>query len=282
MLRLSIIHRPIPALHRLRPAVERFSGQGITPHPRASTRMNTTVLRSSLALRTVELFAGLSEARLDQLAQACLWHNLPARQALLLRSVDGHPAPPGEARVYFIVSGAVRIAIFSAGGRQVTFRDHGAGEMFGDLAVIDEGPRSADVSTLEPSVLASLGRDDFMTLMQEEPLVAERVLRRLAALVRQLSDRVVDLSTLSVPDRLCAELLRLAQEAGVVDNRARLDPAPPHALLASRVSTNREQISREIAVLARSGLLRKDGAALWVTDVDALVRRLQEVRGAAA
>ncbi|WPB58744.1 Crp/Fnr family transcriptional regulator [Xylophilus sp. GOD-11R] len=243
--------------------------------------MNTPVHRSSLALRTVALLEGLSESRLARLAQDCRWHQVAARHPLLLRSADG-AAARGEPEVFFIVSGRVRVAIYSAAGRQVTFRDHGPGELFGDLAAIDEGPRSADVHALEPSVVASLGRDGFLALLRDEPLVAERMLRRLAALVRELSDRVIDLSTLAVGDRLQAELLRLSREAGVSGNQARLDPAPRHAPLASRISTNREQVTRELASLTRAGLLRKEGAALVVTDVERLAGQVAAARDGSA
>lgn len=239
--------------------------------------MPSPTLRSSLALRSVELLEGLSDSRLDQLARTCTWHNVAARQPLLLRSSQGG-SQPAEPEVYFIVSGSVRIAIYSASGRQVTFRDHRAGELFGDLAAIDEGPRSADVSTLEPSVLASLSRSGFMALLRDEPVVAERMLKRLAALVRHLSDRVIDLSTLPVADRLQVELLRMARAAGVADNRACLRPAPRHAELASQISTNREQVTRELAVLARAGLLQKDAGTLWVTDVERLARQVEDAR----
>jgi CRP/FNR family cyclic AMP-dependent transcriptional regulator len=175
------------------------------------------------------------------------------RQALLLRAEQ-------QGEVFLLVSGRVRVTTYSANGRQVTFRDSEAGEHFGDIAAIDGGPRSADVVTLAPSVVASLDRAAFMALLRDEPLVAERVMQRLASLVRQLSERVIDLSTLGVQNRLHAELLRLARAAGAHDggNQARLDPAPKHAALASQISTNREQVTRELNVLVRSGVLRKD------------------------
>ncbi|MCZ2496670.1 cyclic nucleotide-binding domain-containing protein [Xylophilus sp. Kf1] len=240
--------------------------------------MSSIPFRSSLALRSIELFEGLSDSRLDQLARTCTWHSVAARQPLLLRSPEGGAVPP-PSEVFFIVSGSVRIAIYSAAGRQVTFRDHGAGSLFGDLAAIDEGPRSADVSTLEPSVLASLSRAGFMALLRDEPVVAERMLRRLAALVRRLSERVIDLSTLPVADRLHAELLRMARAVGVADNQACLSPAPRHADLASQISTNREQVSRELALLIRAGLLRKAAGSLWLSDVEGLERRVAAARG---
>ncbi|MDQ0589308.1 Crp/Fnr family transcriptional regulator [Variovorax paradoxus] len=233
--------------------------------------LTSTTPRSSLALRRIALFEGLSDQRLDLLAQQCLWHSVEAGKPLLLRAEQ-------QGDVFMLVSGRVRVTTYAANGRQVTFRDSEAGEHFGDIAAIDGGPRSADVVTLLPSVLASLDRAAFLGLLREEPLVAERVMQRLASLVRQLSERVIELSTLGVQNRLHAELLRLARAAGVAHNQARLEPAPRHAALASQISTNREQVTRELNVLVRSGVLQKDGKALLVADVARLEAMVSQVR----
>lgn len=229
--------------------------------------------RSSMALQHIALLEGLSPQRLDWLAQRCNWHSVDAGTPLLLRSED-------TSDVYFLVSGQLRVTTYSANGRQITFRDLQDGEYFGDISAIDGKPRSADGVTLKPTVVASLDRSGFLELLRLETNVAERVMRNLAALVRQLSDRVIDLSTLGVQNRVHAELLRLARSAGVADNRARLDPAPTHAELASQISTNREQVTRELNALRRDGVLAKDGKALVVADVTRLVALVSEVRGA--
>ncbi|HEY1229145.1 MAG TPA: Crp/Fnr family transcriptional regulator [Ramlibacter sp.] len=229
--------------------------------------------RSSLGLRSVRLFEGLAPARLDALAQACRWRSLPAGQLLVQRADN-------ERDVHFVIDGELRVTIFALNGRQLTFRDVDAGGHFGELAAIDGQPRSADVLTLRPSVVASLGAEDFRQVLNVELVVADRVMRGLCSLVREISERVIDLSTLGVQNRVHAELLRLAREAGCEDNRARLDPAPTHAEMASRVSTNREQVTRELNALAQRGLLAKDGKALVLGDVEQLARMVAEVRGA--
>jgi CRP-like cAMP-binding protein len=228
--------------------------------------------RSTLALRRVALLEGLSEQRLDWLAQQCVWHSVAPQQALATRAED-------RCEVYFLVSGGVRVTTYSANGRQVTFRDCAAGEHFGDIAAIDGLPRSADVVALESGVVASLTREAFLALLRDEPQVALRVMQRLASLVRQLSERVIDLSTLGVQHRLHVELLRLAQQAGVQDNRARLDPSPRHAALAGQISTNREQITRELNALLREGLLAKEDKTLVITDVSRLAAKVLQARG---
>ena len=237
--------------------------------------MNTPVApRSSLALRRIALFEGLGDECLNRVAAACDWRHAEARTPLFTRS-----SPGGE--VYFLCSGRARITTYSTQGREVTFRDCEAGEHFGDLSAIDGQPRSADVVALEPSVLAVLSAPAFLTMLATEPTVAMRMMRNLTSLVRRLTERVIDLSTLGVQTRLHAELLRLAHVAGVqADNTARIDPAPGHAVLAGKISTNREQVTREISALTQRGLLRKDGLhVLVVADVAGLADLVAQVRG---
>lgn len=226
---------------------------------------------SSLGLRSIELLEGLPVATLDALARQCAWRNYPADRQIISRDAN-------DRDVYLVVSGRVRVTTYSVGGRQVTFRDHVAGEFFGDVAAIDGMPRSADVVALDNTLLASMPPAVFWRLLSDEPTVAERVLKRLAGLVRRLSERVIDLSTLGVQNRIHAELLRLAREAGVTRNTARIDPAPKHADIAGQVSTYREQVTRELSALVKAGVLERSRRALIVRDVARLDRMVEEVR----
>jgi CRP-like cAMP-binding protein len=229
---------------------------------------------TSLGLRRIALLEGLAPERFDALARECAWRNFAAEQSIISRA-----APDRD--LYFIVSGRVRVTTYSAAGRQVTFRDFGPGEHFGEVAAIDGLARSADVVGLEGGLLASLPPTALRRLLSEEPALAERLLSDFAKLVRRLSSRVIDLSTLGVHQRLHAELLRLARDAGVRDNRARIEPAPKHADLASQVSTYREQVTRELSALAKAGVLGKDGRALVVRDVARLQKMVEEVKSGA-
>jgi CRP-like cAMP-binding protein len=235
--------------------------------------ISTGATPSSLGLRRIGLFEGLAEQRLEAIARSCAWRNYPAGAQVLTRESR-------DRDVYLVVSGRLRVTIYSAAGRQVTFRECVAGEFFGEVAAIDELPRSADVVALESSLLAAMPPGEFRRLLREEPAVAERVLRRLASLVRRLSERVIDLSTLGVHHRIHGELLRLARDAGVAGNVARIDPAPTHADLASQVSTYREEVTRELSALAKAGLVRKDGHALIVSDVGRLERMVDSEKRA--
>jgi CRP/FNR family transcriptional regulator, cyclic AMP receptor protein len=132
-----------------------------------------TVQASSFGLRKVAMLQGLPPERLEILAGQCAWRTVDPGQVIVARNSR-------DRDVHFVVSGRVRVTSFSAGGKQVTFRDEEAGQMFGDLAAIDGKPRSADVLALDNVLVASLSPEDFRELIAVEPLVRERVLQRLA------------------------------------------------------------------------------------------------------
>jgi CRP-like cAMP-binding protein len=226
---------------------------------------------SSLGLRTVELLEGIDPAGLEEIARQCRWRRYTADEQIISREAADND-------VYIIVAGRVRVTTFSASGREVVFGEMRAGQWFGDFAAIDGQARSADVVAMEDSLIAAMSPALFQRVLHENVEVCDRVLRRLVRCVRDLTERVYDFSTLGVQNRVHAELLRLARQGGVAGNSARIDPAPRHADIAGQISTNREQVSRELSAMARQGLVRREGHALVVPDVARLERIVSEVR----
>lgn len=210
-------------------------------------------------------------ADLEALAAQCRWRRFATGQRVISRE-----APDQD--VYLIVSGRVRVTSFSAAGRQVTFRDIPAGDWFGDFAAIDGLARSADVVALEDTLAAAMGPAAFRDLLHAHPAVCDRMLQRLVTSVRELTERVFDFSTLGVQNRVHAEVLRLARQAGIAENVACIEPAPKHSDIASQVSTYREQVTRELSTMAKQGLVQRSGRALVIPDVARLEKLVAEVR----
>jgi len=220
---------------------------------------------SITGLRTVKLLAGLSDDALASVAQRMTWRQFKPGQCVVSRDAR-------DTDVYFVVSGLLRATAISQAGRQLIYRDLHPGEWFGDLAAIDGRLRSVDVITVSVALLASMRADDFLALIAENPSVAEGQIRHLVEWVRALTERLYDLSTLDVQQRVHAELLRLAKAVGVVDNVARITPLPTHAEMASVLSTYREQVTREVSRLAKLGVVERQGDALIVRNVADLER----------
>ena len=96
------------------------------------------------------------------------------------------------------------------------------------------------------------------------------VLRQLTGLIRKLGDRVVEFSALSVKSRIHAEILRLAKNNLITENTAEITPSPTHQDIASRISTHREAVSREISELTKNAILKRSEGKLIVQDISKL------------
>ncbi len=226
---------------------------------------------SIIGLRGAGLLAGFSDVRLEELAHQFTWKRVTAGQNIIT-----HEAADRD--VHLIVGGRARVMVTTSSGRQIAYKELGPGSAVGVLAAIDGVARSADVLALEDTLIASMNPAQFHQLLRESPAAADWTRKALVAMVRELSDRVFEVSALGVQNRVHAEILRLAREVGVTGNRATIDPAPTHADLAARVSTYREQATREISAMVKQGLLERAGHALVVPDVERLESIVAEVR----
>lgn len=218
------------------------------------------------------MFRDLDEVDVAAVARRCQWNRYGPGEQIVLhqdRSRD----------VFFVVDGKVRATLYSLSGKEVTFRDVLAGQMFGELSAIDGKPRSAYVVAVSDSLVASMSDTVFWEVLGDYPSVAAATLRRLATLVRSLSERVVEFSTLAVKNRIHAELLRLARGQTGEDDSATIAPAPTHADMASRVSTHREAVTRELNKLSQEGLLERRSGMLVIRDVKRLETLVKEVTG---
>lgn len=228
--------------------------------------------RGAAGLHDIVILRDLEQADLEVIAERCAWRRFQRDQQVLGYKDDTH-------EVLFLVEGKVRAINYSLAGKEVSFRDIPAGEVVGDFAAIDGGPRSANVVALEDCLLASLSAADFWDLLKSHPEVAAAEMKRLTAQVRALTERVFQFSTLAVKNRIHAELLRLCRDNMLGENAARIEPMPTHADLASRLSTHREAVTRELNELAGTGLLERRERALVVTDVRRLEHMVEEVLG---
>ncbi len=227
---------------------------------------------SGASLLRIDILRDVAEGDLDDLAKRCQWRRYSRDQQILGYGDESQD-------VFFLVRGRVRAINYSLAGKEVSFRDIEAGDTFGEFAAIDGQPRSANVVALEDSLLASMTSKVFWDVLTRHPEVAAATLKRLTAQVRSLTERVFEFSTLAVKNRIHAELLRLARDHPDGDNQAVISPAPKHAEIASRLSTHREAVTRELNELAHSGLIERRERTLVITDMAQLEHMVEEVLG---
>ena len=225
---------------------------------------------SRRTLRHVRLLSPVPDEALANIAQLCRWQEFQARKQIVAHNDDSR-------EVFFVAYGRVKVALLSRGGREVSYREIGAGDMFGEFAAIDGGPRSSNVIALEDCLVAAMPQDTFWRILRDHPEVAAELLKAHVQLIRLYSERIFEFTALAVTNRIHAELLRLARANMSDDNTAAIYPVPTHPAIASRVSTHREAVTREFSSLTRKGIIERRDDRLYVLDVARLEKMVREV-----
>jgi CRP/FNR family transcriptional regulator, cyclic AMP receptor protein len=153
--------------------------------------------------------------------------------------------------LYIIVSGKVKIYVSDEKGKEIVLSESGPGEYFGEM-VLDEGPRSASVMTLEPTQFLVVTKEDFEEFVKKSPEFALHLILKLIKRVRTLTNDVKSLALMDVYGRVARMLLDLAVERGgklVVENK------PTQQEMANRVAASREMISRILTDLVTGGYI---------------------------
>lgn len=220
-------------------------------------------------LRRNILFRDLDDTRIGRIADACRW----------LRYDDGRQIvgqSDSSTDVFYVIEGVVRAKSFSGAGREVSFFDIAEGDLFGEFSAIDGRPRSSAVVSVTPCLVARMAAGDFRKMLEENPDAALKLITLLVSKTRSLSDRVFEFSTLPVPSRVHVELLRLADQVDGDGQSAVIQPAPTHQELATRISTHREAVTRELNHLVAEGLIALRRRRVEILDLPRLRELVDE------
>jgi CRP/FNR family cyclic AMP-dependent transcriptional regulator len=187
----------------------------------------------------------LSAAQIDAIGRTAVQRGFP-KNAIIVTEGDETQA------LFIIVTGRVKVYVSDEEGREVTLCEQGPGEYFGEM-VLDDGPRSASVITLEPSRFLVVPKADLLTFIGFNPGFAVHLIRTLIRRARLLTQNVKNLALLDVYGRVAHALLELAQDCGgdlVITRR------PTQQDLANRVGASREMVSKIMKDLTAGGYVR--------------------------
>ncbi len=229
-------------------------------------------LRYDQSLAAISIFKGLEPAALSEFHRHCEWRCYEPGE-----SIVDYLDTSNE--VYFIIEGEARVCIISINGRRVSFRSLRPGDIFGEYAAIFPGRRSAGVEAHTKCVLAAMRAAVFRDVVRSDSAVMQALLEHFVKEIRELTARVYEFSTLAAGNRIQAEVLRLANLAPRKGKSACIVPAPTHAEIASRISSHREAVTRELNRLSRIGIIERQGGDLLVMDVDRLAAMVHEATG---
>ena len=213
-------------------------------------------LRASLA--RVPLFQSLSEYDISSLAQLMECHTFKRGTVIFREGEEGKA-------LYVVRSGVVKIASSTPGGDEIILAILSEGDFFGEMALLDTMPRSADAISLEASDLYILNRKEFLTFLWNNEAAIEAVLRALSLRLRKANDSLKDVSFMTIPARFAKKLLELCETHGLEEDGAvRIDLEIVQSDLAGMIGSTRESVNKELKVLRDKGVVSMEGKTIRV------------------
>ena len=184
-----------------------------------------------------------------------------------------HQGDPGDS-LYVIQAGAVKIVLPDPEGEEgAIIATLGAGDFFGELALLDGEEHSATAVALEPTEALVLRRDAFERLVDEDPNLRRALFAGLVGELRRLTYHVGELHFLNLPGRLARRIVRMAREADPgAQGEIRLSWPFSQSELAAMIGGTRQTVNRLLSDFAAEGLIRIEKETLIVPDLDRLER----------
>ena len=237
-----------------------------TPSLEAGKRPQQVI---NIQLNKIPLLSGIDEAALKKIAGVLQVRTATRGQTILQKGSIGE-------HLLFLLSGHLQAVDITEDGREIGLSFLQAGDYFGELSVIDGLPRSATVVACELSIYGLLPRAHALELMHTQPLIAERMFKRLASGIRQASNLRTILGIPNAYQRVYALLAYLAKTShgGLVV----IERLPTQQEISIMINTSRETVSRAMQILIQRGVVEKDLRRLIVREPETLRDEVNALR----
>ena len=204
-------------------------------------------------LKSIPVLEGLQEGDMSELLEKAVVRNVP-KNAIVVNEGDRTDS------LYVILAGKVKVYLGDASGKELILDIKGPGSYFGEM-VLDEGPRSASVMTMEPSQFAVISGVDFKSFLLKHPKIALHVITNLIRLARGLNENVKSLAMLDVYGRVARMLLDLAVKQ---DGHLVIPEKLTQKEMANRVGASREMINRILRDLTIGGYIKIESGRITI------------------
>jgi CRP/FNR family cyclic AMP-dependent transcriptional regulator len=212
-------------------------------------------------LRNHPFFCDLDPEALDQLCRYAK-HTTLKRGATIFSKGD-----PGNS-LFAVISGTVKMSVSSADGRSAIFNLIGAGEIFGEIALLDGLGRSADVTANTNCEVFVIDRREFIPFVRSQPELAMKFIELLCTRLRWTSDQVEQIILQNLPGRLASALLRLTEKHKLAPGGRTI--AVTQQEISEMVGMTRESINKQLRVWAARKWVRLEHGAIVVLNAEPL------------
>ncbi|NQV83722.1 MAG: Crp/Fnr family transcriptional regulator [Rhodospirillales bacterium] len=210
-------------------------------------------------LSHINLLAEAPPEKIAELEASCEWLEFEADEIVVNLKDESTNA-------FFVVKGKLRAMDFLTEDEEVALAELVEGYSFGELSAIDLKVRSARVTAIEPTLLASVSSKDFRKLLFDCPGVAMHLLKTFAGFIRTLNTRITALSIMSPHQRIYHELLRISEPNTGGDGSWIIQHVPHHSEIATWVGAEKQTVAEAIGGLARDGIIERKHGSLHIKD----------------
>ncbi len=209
-------------------------------------------------LRAVPIFSELSEQDIASLARLTSRRRFPKDAVIFFENEEGD-------FFFMIVEGRIKVTILGDDGREVILSMLMPGDFFGEMALLDNEPRSATAIAVEESELLSLHRTDFQSVLTDNRSIMGALMKVLTGRLRRANHQISTLALLDVYGRVARVIVDMAREEGrrLKDGKIAFRRAT-HQEIANRIGTTRETVTRMLKELERQGLIQVHGKEMVV------------------
>jgi len=207
-------------------------------------------------LENIAIFSGLSRPELDILENHMITRTFRKNTVIINEGDQANS-------LYIILSGMVKVFLSNEGGKEIIINTLGEGDHFGELALLDDAPRSASVMTTEKSSLGTISKTDFVNVVSKHPELALKLIQELTRRVRLLSENVKTLALMDVYGRVAKTLLGMAKHE---DGMLLIENRPTQQDIANRIGASREMVARIMKDLATGDYISIDGKRLIINE----------------
>jgi len=211
---------------------------------------------SITALKTFPLFVGFPDDVLSSVARVAMMRRFPRGQSVV-RAGDRTDY------VYFVLTGSLKVVVSDEDGREVILSILGQGELFGEMGMFGEQPRSASVVAVVAADLVMISKQDFRQLMQENFEVAWRIMCNLAERLRNADRKIESLALMDVYGRVAGLLIEMAED---VDGETVVVRKISKQDIAKMIGASREMVSRVMKDLGQQGLIEETSQGIILRD----------------
>ena len=220
-------------------------------------------------LKQSPLFNSLEYADLEGLVSSMRVQSLKQGQPLF------HKGDEGTA-LYIVKKGAIKIVLPSKIGDEIIVTLFSINDFFGEMALLDGEPRSANAVAIEPTEVFVLNRNDFLSFLKSNINAILSILSSLSKRLRLTDEFLEDTCFLSISARLAKKLFELAESHGKKeDNIVNIDLGLTQKELGDMIGATRESTNKELKILRNRGLISTDGNSIKIHDMVRLKRRIK-------